>query len=79
MRPEKILHWLRAAPFQPFRVFLSDGSSYDVAHPELAFVSQHHFIVTRDLTADGVPRRTVMCDPLHVTRIEAMPADAGRA
>jgi len=72
MRPIEIQHWLRAAPFRPFRVFLSDGSSREVPHPELAALSVHHLIVYMDPDADGIPRRSVMCDPMHVTRVEPM-------
>ena len=70
MRAEKIREYLRAEPFQPFRVFLSDGSSYDVPHPELALISEMHFFVAVDVYPSGLARRTVMCDPLHVVRIE---------
>jgi hypothetical protein len=66
---------LRAAPFQPFRVFLSDGSVHDVPHPDFAFVSTNHFIIVKDVNSAGTPRRTVMCDPVHVTRIEPEPQD----
>ena len=35
MSHEAILRWLRATPFQPFRFILSNGSHYDILHPEL--------------------------------------------
>jgi hypothetical protein len=74
MRPDEIRVHLKAAPFVPFRVFLSDGSCYDVPHPDFAFVSMHHLIIARDVNANGVPRRTVTCNPIHVTRIEPIAA-----
>jgi hypothetical protein len=78
MRPLEIQHWLRAAPFRPFRVHLSDGSSHEVPHPELASLSVHHFMVYMDPDVHGIPRQSVMCDPMHVTRVEPIPThDSG--
>jgi len=34
----QIQEYLKAKPFKPFRLFLSDGSSHDVPHPEFAWV-----------------------------------------
>ncbi len=30
-----------AQPFEPFRIYLSNGRQYDVRHPELLFVEKH--------------------------------------
>lgn len=76
MRPAEIRSHIRAVPFVPVRIFLSDGAHYDVPHPELALVSAHHLIVAWGQDRNGVPRHTVMVDPVHVTRIEPL-AQAG--
>ena len=39
MSPEQLRQSLRAAPFQPFRINLADGRSFDVPHPEFASLS----------------------------------------
>jgi hypothetical protein len=70
MRPEKIREFLHAAPFLPFRVFLSNGSSYHVPHPDFAAVIGSHVIITQAISPDGLPRRIATCEPLHVTHIE---------
>ena len=31
---------LKAQPFQPFRIVMSSGESYEVRHPEMAFLSR---------------------------------------
>lgn len=36
VRPEDILEMLRATPFEPFRVYLTDGAVYEVRHPDRA-------------------------------------------
>ena len=76
MRSDDLLQKLKKQPFVPFRVFLSDGSQYDVRHPELA-------IVTRRTVVIGVPGsdgpegpmdKTVDCSLMHVTRLEQLDA-----
>jgi len=48
MRSQDVREFLRAQPFQPFRLTLTDGRTYDVRHPELAMVG-------RSIMAVGVP------------------------
>ncbi|MGD0900279.1 MAG: hypothetical protein ABR915_20805 [Thermoguttaceae bacterium] len=40
MRPDDLLAWLRAVPFQPFRICLNSGRSYDIRHPEMLRVGR---------------------------------------
>ena len=39
VRPDAIRKLLRKRPFFPFRVYVSDGATYDVTHPEAGWVS----------------------------------------
>ena len=39
MPPTPIRQFLHATPFRPFRVRLADGRSYEVKHPDYAFLS----------------------------------------
>ena len=70
MNPEKIQAHLRRQPFQPVRVFLSDGSSHDVRHPELALVTRREVIIASPSSEGQLPEQAVFCDPMHITRIE---------
>ncbi len=38
MNAEAIRQLLKAQPFEPFRIYLSNGDSFDVKHPEQAWV-----------------------------------------
>lgn len=38
MLPSDILLLLRKRPFEPFRILVSDGTTYDIRHPELVMV-----------------------------------------
>jgi hypothetical protein len=40
MRPDDVLTWIRAVPFQPFRIHLNSGRSYEIRHPEMLRVGR---------------------------------------
>ena len=75
MRAEEIQNHLRRQPFQPFRVYLSDGVFYDVRHPELMNVGRREVVIALEVGEDDLPERFAYCDPVHVTNIE--PLDGG--
>lgn len=72
MRAEEIRAHVRKHPFRPIRVYISDGSSYDVRHPALMFVTRREVIIALDPGNDAVPERSVYCDPVQITRIEPL-------
>jgi len=72
MRPTEILTHLRRRPFAPIRIYVSDGSSYDVPHPEMMAVTASIVFIAQPPETNGVPERSVYCDPLHITRIEPL-------
>ena len=59
-------------PFQPFRVTLTDGRTYDVVHPELAMVGHDKVLigVPRPNAREPVYDRTVTVSLLHIMQIE---------
>jgi hypothetical protein len=73
---EDLRKLLRQRPFQPFRVRLSDGRTFDILHPEMNLVSQGYFDI-------GVPEKDVP-DPFAdhfvfvplkmVAQVEPLPA-----
>ena len=77
MSPNQVLAHLRREPFQPFRIYISDGASYEVRHPENALVTRTDVAIAVDGTPD-LPERMVYCDPLHITRIEPLEPDKGK-
>ncbi len=40
MRPDDLLAWVRAVPFQPFRIHLNSGQRYEIRHPEMLRVGR---------------------------------------
>ena len=72
MRPTQIRAHLRREPFRAVRIHISDGSHYDVYHPEMALVTATEIAIALETTAGELPQRMVYCDPLHITRIEPL-------
>jgi hypothetical protein len=64
---------LTARPFKPFRIIMSSGQSYEVRHPEMAFVTKSDIVVGIDVE-DEVPAEFKICSLLHVTAVEPVEA-----
>jgi len=45
MRPEDLRQFLRQQPFRPFRITLTDGSTYDIRHPELVALGRSSLVI----------------------------------
>ena len=78
IRPDDIRELLRKQPFQPFRMHLSNGQSYDVTHPELAMVTQGTIVVSKPIPNSDVPygRGIHLVSVLHINNVEILPAQA---
>ena len=78
MRPDEIRAHVRKQPFEPFRVFVSDGSYYDVLHHDFMLVSRTEVVIGVAESAEGFPCRNAYLDPLHITRIEPINGERSR-
>ncbi len=45
MRLEDLLFWIKAVPFQPFRIYLNSGRSYDIRHPEMIRIGRSSALI----------------------------------
>ena len=70
MRPEDIRQRFRKQPFQPIRLFLSDGAQYDVRHPDIIIVGRTEVVIGLTGGNGDLPERFASIDPLHIVRIE---------
>ena len=74
MQTADILEFVRQRPFQPFRITLTDGRTYEVHHPELAMVGRS--TVSIGLKTTNVPEpvydRVITVDLLHIMEAEAL-------
>ena len=45
MLSEELHSFVRRRPFEPFRVYLTDGARYDVSHPDMLMPGQRSLVV----------------------------------
>jgi hypothetical protein len=61
-------------PFEPFRIVLTTGATYDVRHPDLIMVGRREVIIGITNNPERVVfDRTIKVDLLHVVGIEELP------
>ena len=75
MPPEELRESLKAVPFEPFRLILTDGSGFDILHPDLLMVGKRTAMV--GLTGEEGQtyyERTVKVDLFHVMRVDSIKA-----
>jgi hypothetical protein len=63
---------LHRAPFEPFRVVMSSGESYNVMHPEMAFVTARSLILALPDPSRAEGERLAFCSYLHVAHVEVL-------
>jgi len=61
---------LKRQPFQPFRLVMSSGKSYDVRHPEMAWLLKNDVLVGVDVQDEGLPAEFDICPLFQVATIE---------
>jgi hypothetical protein len=77
MNLETFRELLTQRPFKPFRLAMSSGQSYEVRHPEMAWLTRSDILVGVGGTDEGVPARFHICSLLHVTSVEPLPTASG--
>jgi len=73
MPPEDLKEMARKRPFVPFRMFLTDGTIYDIKHPDLIMPGKRSAVI--GFTADPSQTlydRTTIVDLLHIIRMEPL-------
>ena len=76
---------LKQQPFQPFRLVISSGQTYEVRHSEMAFLTRTDMLVGIDQTRKGVPASFKICPLSQVAAVEPLsstttgPAQRGTA
>lgn len=63
---------LRRRPFEPFRVVMSSGESYNVMHPEMALVSARALVLALPDPTQPEGERLAFCSYLHLAHVEVL-------
>jgi hypothetical protein len=72
---EELYRVFKQHPFTPVRVYVSDGSSYDITHPDQVIVSRRasHIGMRRDGQGPQGPFLNVaIVANIHITRVEPL-------
>ena len=70
---------LTRRPFEPFRVRLSSGDTYDVRHPENALLVRSGIYIAVPESTGELPEVPVWCSFLHVAAVEPVTNGAPRS
>jgi len=63
---------LRRGPFEPFRVVMSSGESYNVMQREMAFVTARALILAIPDPSHSEGERLAFCSYLHIAHVETL-------
>ncbi len=63
---------LHRAPFEPFRVVMSSGESYNVMHPEMAMPTARTLILAIPDSTRPDGERLAFCSYIHVAHVEVL-------
>ncbi len=72
MDPEELFARVKKQPFEPFRIYVSDGESYDIKHPDQIMVGRRSSYVGISRNGEGPFQRIAIVSNLHITRLEPL-------
>ena len=74
MNAQEVEKLLTARPFEPFGIYMSDGSAYPVSHPDQVILTSRVAHIGIGGGRNGrVVRDVVICALVHVTRLGPVP------
>jgi len=78
MRTEEMQRLLREQPFRPFRIYLSNGRTHDVRHPELVVVGRSIAFIGKPAAdlPNGAFDDFAIVTLLHINEVEPLPVSA---
>ncbi len=71
MRPDDIHEFTRRRPFLPYRIYTTDGHSYDIRHPDQLIVLRSRVIIGVG-SENGVPDHAEHVALIHIVRLEEL-------
>jgi hypothetical protein len=72
MHPNEVLAFLRRQPFEPFRIFLTDGTTYDARHPDQCIVTRMAVHVALPGGEQSFARGIAAYALVHINRLEPL-------
>jgi hypothetical protein len=73
MSPEDFMRLLRTRPFVPLRIHMTDGTTFDITHPEQVLVLRSRIDIGLQPDPEtGILEKVEHCSLLHIVRIEEL-------
>ncbi len=81
MTADAVFARLRRRPFVPFRLILGSGTTHDISHPQMLFVSKSGMTVaiydrSQEPSPNEIPVREALVSTLHMAATEDLPQPA---
>lgn len=70
MNPDEVLNFIRRQPFEPFRIHMTDGTVYEVRHPDQCIVTKTAVHVAIPHSARPYAKGIAAYALLHINRME---------
>jgi hypothetical protein len=67
---------LARRPFQPVKLTLSSGQSFEIRHPEMALLTRTTILIGTDVAEDGVPQEFKIISLPQVASMEPLTSQA---
>jgi hypothetical protein len=71
MSPFDLIGMLRVEPFEPLRIYATDGQTYDIRHPDQALVMLSRVVLPLPSTSE-IPERSEHLALAHIVRVEEL-------
>jgi hypothetical protein len=75
---EELRNFLRARPFVPIRIALTDGRTFEVRHPEMLMLGARAIVIgiPQEGAKDPIFEHSITVTLLHVVSVEPLEAPA---
>lgn len=72
MDPREFIKAFKQQPFEPVRVFVSDGAHYDILHPDQVLMTERAAYIGLERNGRQTFQDIARVAHIHVTRIEPL-------
>ena len=70
MEADELYRKIREYPSEAFRIYVSDGMTYDIKHPEQIMIGRRSSYVGISRNDEGPFQKIAVVSNIHITRIE---------
>ena len=75
MRPEDLREFTRKNPFEPYRIHITSGQTYDIYHPDQVIVLRSRVVIGVG-GENGVPDGVEHVALIHIVRVEELKVES---